>query len=140
VAINLSCWKKNIFLCILAGVVWGWVAMAVNNLTGVSPLEMGLAHNLITFSMAGAVFGLVAGGVLTIVEKRLPTRSVVLKAAGVSASIWLLLRSAGVVLSMLQPVRYHVSTPESVQGFALALFLGCILGVLWKRGLSAVTE
>ena len=107
--------------------------MAVNNLTGISPFEMGFVHNLVTFSVAGAVFGVVAGGFLSLFEGMLPFRRVFLKAPIVSVSIWLVLRGTGVALSGMRPLRYHISNPESLQGLALAVVLGLILGALWKR-------
>ncbi len=130
-----SAWSLGayrIYSSAAAGLIWGLVAMAVNSLTGVFAFEGSLAHNLISFVLGGVLFALVSGGALYLLDRYLPFRGYTAKALVVTTVLWLLLRGAGVLLSAMEPMRYHVITAESLQGLALAVVLGAILGVLWS--------
>ena len=125
---------KKFVLSIAAGVIWGWVAMAVNSVTWAFPFEGSFLHNLVSFAMAGAIFGVVAGGLLSALEGRLPFKNHILKAVIVSTAIWLVLRVGAAVLSKMEPSRFNNITSQNVQGFFLAIFLGIMLGLLLKDG------
>lgn len=124
---------KKIALSVIGGVIWGWLAMAVNSVSKVFLFEGGLTHNLASFAAAGAVFGAVACGLLCVVEARLPFKSPVLKAVMVTTGVWIVLRVGGAMLSKMEPSRYNIVTPQTLQGFFLAVTLGIILGLLLKN-------
>ncbi len=126
-------WKQSIVTGVSAGVVWGWLAMAANSLTGIYPFEASFAHNLVAFTFGGAIFGAVAGGFLNAAGPFLPLRGTLSKAVLICASLWVILRLGGAMLSVMEPHRYHVLTPETLQGFALALMLGTLMGFMWKK-------
>lgn len=128
-----SSWKHGITAGVIAGIIWGWVAMAANSVTGISPFEASFAHNLVSFTFGGAVFGVVAGGLMAVAGHILPFKRTIPKAVLVCASLWILLRLGGSMLSSMDPHRYHVFAPEIMQGFVLALVLGTLLGLTWKR-------
>lgn len=123
----------------IAGVLWGWLCYLANFISGVFPFEGSFAQNFITFSFGGAVFGVVTGGLLAVVGRFLPFRKTVFRAVFISAALWVVLRLAGDFLSMMEPERYNLVKPETVQGFFLALALGAILGLLLKKGERAAT-
>jgi hypothetical protein len=125
-------WKRGIGSGFVAGIIWGWIAMGFNAINGTFPFESSLFHNLVSFSVGGAVFGIVAGGFLTIADKWLPFKGSFTKAVFVSTSIWLVLTIGGLLLSTTNPWRYHTLMAQALQGLILALILGCILGTLWK--------
>jgi len=125
--------KQAITAGVIAGIIWGWVAMAANSVTGIFPFESTFAHNIVSFTFGGAVFGVVAGGLMAAAGHILPLKRTLPRALFVCASLWVLLRLGGTVLSSMDPHRYHVFTPEIAQGFALALVLGTLLGLTWKR-------
>ncbi|WKZ33418.1 MAG: hypothetical protein QY316_03150 [Thermodesulfobacteriota bacterium] len=125
--------KSSIKAGAIAGVLWGWLCYLANFLSGVFPFEGSFAQNFITFSFGGAVFGVVTGGLLAVVGRFLPFRKTVFRAVFISAALWVVLRLAGDFLSMMEPERYHLVKPETVQGFFLALALGAILGLLLKK-------
>lgn len=126
--------KESLLAGAAAGILWGWLCYLANYLSGVFPFEGSFAHNIVSFTFGGAVFGIVTGGLLAVIGGFLPFKGIVLKAAFVSAALWLLLRVAGDLLSVMEPHRYHVVTPETVQGLLLALALGGILGLIMRRG------
>lgn len=128
--------KGSIVAGVGAGAVWGWAAMGVNAVSGVFPFEGSFAHNLATFTLAGALFGVVVAASLALFGAYLPFKRALPKAVFLSALLWLLLRVAGAALSHMEPDRYHVLTPETVQGLALAVVLGGILGLFWKKGIE----
>ncbi len=130
-------WKDGLFLCLLAGALWGLVALLVNSLTGAFAFEFSVVHDLVTFVIGGAVFGLVTGGFLSVAGWRLPFRSIELKAAIVSLAIWVALGSTGFVLTIIKPIRYHFNLGQTLQGLFLSVILGLILGAIWKMGLRA---
>ncbi len=125
--------KNGISAGVVAGVIWGWLTMAVNAVTGVFPFEGTFTHNLVTFAAAGAIFGIVVGVVLVTGGRFLPVKSQVGKGVVISTAIWLLLRIGGIVLSAMEPHRYHLLTAEFFQGIVLAVILGALLG-LFSRG------
>lgn len=125
--------KDGVMTGLLAGIFWGWVSMALNSLTGVVPFEGSFTHNLVSFTVGGAVFGVVTAGFLATAGRFLPFKPVFAKAAFASAVLWIILRIGGDLLSHMEPERYHLITPETVQGFALSIVLGFILALFWKK-------
>ena len=125
-------WKKGVILGTIAGVIWGWVAMAVNVVSGAFAFENSLMHNLSSFAIGGAVFGVVVNGFLGLLQRLLPFKSILLNAVLLSVVFWLMLRISGAMLSSVEPDRYHIITAQSIQGFVLAIIMGFILGTLWK--------
>ena len=125
-------WKRGIMLGAVAGIIWGWVAMAVNAVSGAFAFENSLMHNLISFAVGGAVFGIVVNRFLGLLQRLLPFKSILLNAILLSIVFWLMLRIGGAMLSSVEPDRYHIITAQSIQGFVLAIIMGFILGTLWK--------
>ncbi|MBI5493117.1 MAG: hypothetical protein HY893_09305 [Deltaproteobacteria bacterium] len=124
----------------ISGIIWGWLALAVNSFTGVFPLEAGFLSALASFTIGGAVFGVASAGFLFAAARLIPFRSVVFKAIAVSTSIWIVLRAGGAVLSGMEPGRYHFNAPEALQGLLLAVLLGAVLGLFWKSGFKGTIE
>lgn len=125
-------WKKGVVLGAVAGVVWGWIAIAVNAITGAFPFEDSLLHNLATFAIGGAVFGIVTGGFLILLEGWFPLRGNLLKAVFISISLWIILFMGGYGLAVVRPERYVFELQQGVQGLILAGVFGVLLGLLWK--------
>jgi hypothetical protein len=126
-------WKRGVVAGLVAGILWGWLAVAVNTLTGVFPLGDGLLFNLATFAIGGAVFGVVVGGFLVLARDIIPFKSLLPKAVMVSVCLWVVLRIGGALLSGIVPWRYHTVLAQAVQGFFLAILMGLLLGFLWER-------
>ncbi|MEK6591075.1 MAG: hypothetical protein AABZ11_10400 [Nitrospinota bacterium] len=129
-------WKRGIGSGMAAGIVWGFAAMAVNAITGVFPVEHDLLHNITAFTTGGAIFGIVTGGLLTLIHDRLPFRTFVSNAVLITTFIWLILRIGGFLLSSVNPMRYHAELPATIQGFTLAVLMGGILGIvcqIWQK-------
>ncbi len=126
--------KDRFVYSAVAGVVWGLVAMGINNMTGVFAFESTFAHNLVSFIFGGVVFSIVSGGILYFAWGVLPFKGYLPKALIVTTFLWLILRGGGVLLSHMDPHRYHVLTPESIQGLGLAVLLGLFLGLFWRLG------
>ena len=124
--------KRRFYLSVAAGLIWGLVAMALNGFTSVFAFEGSFAHNLISFTLGGVLFGLVSGGALYFLGGLLPLKGYLIKALVVTTALWLLLRGAGVLLSAMEPTRYSVIGAEALQGLVLAVALGAILGTLWS--------
>ncbi|CAG1064565.1 hypothetical protein BAC1_00126 [uncultured bacterium] len=118
---------------VIAGVVWGWLSYLTNAVTGVFPFEGSFAQDIVSFSFAGAVFGLGTGASLALFGRFIPFRSVVARAVFASAFIWIALRLVGDMLSMMEPERYHLFTPGTIQGLGLSIVLGAILGILVRK-------
>lgn len=114
---------------LISGVLWGWLSMLVNSLTGIFVFEAGFVHDLVSFALAGVINGLVVGLLLTLIAARLPLKSFTVKAVIISVSIWLVLRAGAVILSNMHPDRYHVAMWESLQGLLLAVLLGVFIGL-----------
>ena len=126
--------KESLIAGAIAGVLWGWLCYLANYMSGIFPFEGSFAHNMLSFTFGGVVFGIVTSGILAVAGRFLPFRRLLYRAVFVSASVWIVLRLAGDMLSMMEPGRYHLVTPQTVQGFLLALALGAILGMLLKKG------
>ena len=126
--------KKGICLGILSGIVWGWVSILVNYITGVFPFEESLLKEVITFSFGGAIFGMVIGGFMSLIGDRLPFKSSLPNAIFISTAVWLVLRIGGVLLSYNDPGRFHPDAAQTLQGFMLAIVLGLILTTFWNIG------
>jgi hypothetical protein len=126
--------KKGICLGILSGIVWGWVSILVNYITGVFPFEESLLKEVITFSFGGAIFGMVIGGFMSLIGDRLPFKSLLPNAIFISMAVWLVLRIGGVLLSYNDPGRFHPDAAQTLQGFMLAIVLGLILTTFWNIG------
>lgn len=120
--------KDGLAADLVAGLLWGWLTLFVNAMTGVFTPEAGFIYDLGSFGLAGVINAFVAGGLLTLFISRLPGKSVMLKAVIVSVILWLLLRAGAMLLSHVDPERYHVATWESLQGLALAVLLGVLIG------------
>lgn len=125
-------WGKGIILGAIAGIVWGWIAMAVNAMSGAFPFENSVVQNLSNFAVGGAIFGIIVSGFLNLLQEWLPFKSVMLKAVLLSTILWLILRIGGAVLASVNPDRYHPDIPQTVQGFILAIMMGGLLGFLLK--------
>ncbi|MBE9527768.1 MAG: hypothetical protein IME99_00855 [Proteobacteria bacterium] len=131
---NTQSLKDRLVYSAVAGVVWGLVAMGINNMTGVFAFESTFTHNLVSFIFGGVVFSIVSGGILYFAGSVLPFKGYLPKALMVTTFVWLLLRGGGVLLSQMDSHRYHVVTPESIQGLGLAVLLGLFLGLFWTLG------
>ncbi|HBG47166.1 MAG TPA: hypothetical protein DDW94_09295 [Deltaproteobacteria bacterium] len=121
----------------LAGVLWGWLCYLANYFSGIFPFESSFTQNLLSFTFGGAVFGIVTAGLLAVLGGFLPFRRMVFKAVFISVTLWLALKFAGDILSIMEPERFHMVMPQAVQGILLALALGAILGLLLGRGRQA---
>jgi len=125
-------WAKGIGLGIISGIIWGWIAMAVNAFTGVFPFENSLSHNLVTFATGGAVFGVVTSSFLILLKGWLPLKGNLLKVVFISTTLWIILFMGGYGLAVVRPERYVFEVGQGVQGFFLAIFFGLLLGILWR--------
>ncbi len=121
--------KDAITAGLAGGLIWGVLSMGINSVTGVFSFEQPLLYNLMAFATGGAVFGVVTGALLCALWWVFPTGSVLLRAVAVSVFVWVVLRGGGLVLSYINPYRYHAVFAEALQGFALSILLGVILGV-----------
>src|SRR3990167_3652972 len=88
---------------VLAGVLWGWAAMAVNSQTNVLGFEATFAHNLMAFSVGGALFGGVSGGLMRALSGILPFKRPLPNAIIVSFGLWVVIRLVGAILSGMEP-------------------------------------
>ncbi|MBI5286873.1 MAG: hypothetical protein HY878_04685 [Deltaproteobacteria bacterium] len=123
---------KNVMLGAIAGIAWGWVAMAVNAVSGAFQFEGSLSHNLVTFAIGGALFGIVVSGFLSLLQDWLPFRSHLVKAICVATMVWIVLFMGSYGLAVVKPERYVFEVQQGVQGFILAIALGVLLGLLWR--------
>jgi hypothetical protein len=126
-------WKRGVLAGLLAGIVWGWLAVLVNRITGAFPYEQRLLFNLLTFAVGGGLFGVASGWLLALTQDILPFKRLLTKAVLVSVCLWVVLLIGGGVLSGIVRGRYHADTAQTVQGFFLAVVMGILLGVFWKR-------
>jgi hypothetical protein len=128
--------KEALWMGVIAGVLWGWTALGVDYITGIFPIESSIAHNLASFTIGGALLGVVAGGLLALVGGYLPFKGTLIKAVSVTLGLWLLLRLGGMFLSGMDHHRYHQEVSQTIQGFVLAAVMGIFLGLLWKKKLK----
>ncbi len=126
-------WGSVIGSGIFAGVLWGLLSLIINKFTGAFPFESSVTHNIIIFAASGAIFGIVTSGLLLITGNLLPFKRHLAKAVLVSLSLWVVLRLAGMLLTSMDPMRYHLVNPETIQGLILAIVLGLFLGLAWER-------
>jgi len=129
-------WKRGIKSGVVAGIVWGWLAVAANSVSGIFPFEHSIIYNLVASSIGGMLFGIVAGGFLTVTYRWIPLKGALPKAVFLTTSLWLLLRLGGFLLSLAEPDRFHQSILETLQGLVLVAVMGCVLGFVWKRQLG----
>ena len=129
---DLMEWKWGIFYGFAAGVLWGWVTIAVNTISGAFLFEQGPVNTLLTFSVGGAFFGVVTGGFLMLTRDRIPFKGIIPKAILISTGLWFALRLAGFIMSTVAPDRYHPDSIQTIQGIGMAVVLGGILGTVWK--------
>jgi hypothetical protein len=118
----------------LSGILWGMLTLTVNSMTGAFPFEASLALNLSSFCFAGALFGVVSAGFLAVLEKVLPFKRVLLKAAVISGGIWVIVFGSTVFLALNDTGRYHFDAHQGLQGFSLSLVMGALLAFFWRRG------
>ena len=131
---------KGIVSGVVAGIVWGWISMVVNSISGAFPFEHSFFFNVVIFSISGAIFGVIVSEFLVLIGERLPFKRILPKAIMVSTSFWLLLRSGGIVLSIMMPDRYHPEIPQAIQGFFLSVILGVLVSLLWDKETKALTS
>ncbi|MBI2412772.1 MAG: hypothetical protein HYV24_06145 [Deltaproteobacteria bacterium] len=124
--------KDGIIAGAVGGVLWGFVSMAVNSATGVFTPETGLLHDTVSFALGGGLFGVVAGGIIGAGGGMIPFRNIFARSIFTSTLIWLILRVGGAMLSTIEPERYHVLTPEALQGLSLSALLGAMIAGVWS--------
>ena len=123
---------KGFSLGAVSGILYGVAGIALNQVTGAFPFEMNMALLLTTFATGGAIFGVITGCLMSVTENLFLPGRPVLKASVISVGFWLALRLGAALLTAADPGRYHPDIGQTVQGFALSLLLGVILGSLWK--------
>ncbi|MFQ5455362.1 MAG: hypothetical protein ACE5EA_04040 [Nitrospirota bacterium] len=121
-------WRQGVWTGIIAGMVWGLIAMVINAISGLFYFEDRIWYNILSFMVGGGIFGVAAGGIMVLTYDWLPFKKLWVKAVFVSTSMWLILRIGGVVLSFINTERYYNITAQTIQGFILAIILGSILG------------
>ena len=126
-------YKKWLRVGVLSGILWGLIAMIVNRFTSVFIWEEGFHEDLLTFSMAGAFFGVVVTILFSLFLQRLPFKSYLLKAVMVSTGVWFIIWGGAIILHFIKPERYHPNLLQSVQGFFLAIILGLIIGWFYQH-------
>lgn len=125
-------WKMGIVSGVVAGTVWGWLAMIIHAVTGISPAEHSILYNLFPFTAGGIIFGIFSGGILALIHDRLPFKTYFGKAVMLTTLMWLILHIGGFLLSLIDSGRYHYTSREAVPGLILFLLLGSILGAVWQ--------
>lgn len=130
--IDFAGWKRGIGSGVVAGIVWGWLAMIIHTVTGISSAEHSILYNMFPFTTGGIIFGIVSGGILALIHDRLPLKTSFGKAVMLTTCIWLILHVGGFLLSLIDSGRYHYSSREAVQGLMLFVLLGGILGAVWQ--------
>ena len=134
--IDYAIWKRGIGSGVVAGIVWGWLAMIIHAVTKISPVEHSILYNMFPFTIGGVIFGILSGGLLALIHDSLPFKTSFGKAVMLTSLIWLMLHVGGFLLSLIDSGRYHYSSREAVQGLMLAVLLGGILGVVWSKSHS----
>ncbi len=131
--------EKGILLGFISGVASSWIGIALNKITGVFPFEASLPSLLLTFAVGGAIFGIAAGGFMTLTSKLFLVDRPLLKAVIISVGIWLALRVGGMALTLMNHDRYHPDVAQTAQGLALALMTGGMLGILWNLKIGSAS-
>ncbi len=75
---------------------------------------------------------MIIGCLFLLVGSRMPFKKILPNAVVLSVFFWLALRLGGQILSHENYARYVTDSAETIQGFVLAVVLGCILGAFWK--------
>ncbi|MBI3008960.1 MAG: hypothetical protein HYY56_05565 [Candidatus Omnitrophica bacterium] len=130
-------WKRGIISGVIAGAVWGCLAITINTASRAFIFEETLLHRLITFTAGGAIFGMVVSGVLSMTRYWMSSRNIFLEAICISVSLWGILEAGGILLHFIKPGRFHLDMAQIVQGIFLAFIMGVLLGFLWKIGKRA---
>ena len=131
--IDYAGWKRGIGSGVVAGIVWGWLAMVIHAVTRISPGEHSILYNMFPFTIGGVIFGIFSGGILALIHDSLPFKTSFVKEVLLTTWIWLILHVGGFLLSLIDSGRYHYSSREAVHGLMLAVLLGGILGVVWSK-------
>jgi len=124
---------RGIITGIIAGAVCGVGMIALNHITGAFNFESSLRHNLAAFAIGGALFGILSGGIVSLVSGYLPFGKVA-NAVIVSVVVWTLLRTVGAGLAGLDPFRFHSDISQTYQGLGFSILLGVVLGFALKSG------
>src|SRR3989304_5863992 len=72
---DYAVWKRGIGSGVVAGIVWGWLAMIIHAVTKISPVEHSILYNMFPFTIGGVIIGILSGGLLALIHDRLPFRS-----------------------------------------------------------------
>ncbi len=123
---------KGFSIGVLSGVLLGIIGIIVNTITSAFPFEMNIVMLLVTFSIGGAIFGVVVGGLMAVTDSLFLIDRPVIRAVALSAGFWAILRLVGSALTMADHERYHPVMVQSIQGLVLAIALGVIFGLIWK--------
>lgn len=126
-------WRRGIVLGSITGAIWGLIALMVNALSRAFPFEFGLFHNLITFAIGGAIFGIVVSGFLSLLEGWLPFKGITSKTVYIATTLWVILFLGGYLLATVNPERYTFEIHQGLQGLILAVIFGLFLGTLWEK-------
>ncbi len=123
---------KGFSLGTVAGVLYGLAGIVLNQVTGAFPFEMNLTSLFGTFAVGGAIFGVIAGCLMSVTDNLFLAERPVSRAVIISVGFWLSLRFGAALLTMHDSHRYHPVYEQSIQGLLLSVILGLILGLLWK--------
>jgi len=122
--------KSFIATGLFAGIIWGWLAMAINTVSGVFPFEGTFLSNWAAFTVAGGLFGAAVCGAMRLLSGVLPFKRTLANPVLVSVGFWLVLRVGGALLSAVEPGRFHVVTLQTLQGLFLSVALGVIVWLI----------
>ena len=128
--IDFSGWKRGIGSGVVAGIVWGWLAMIIHAGISISTAEHSILYNMFPFTIGGGIFGAFSGGILSLIHDRLPFKTSFGKAVLLTIWIWLMLHVCGFLFSMIDNSRFHYSSREALHGLMLFVLLGGILGAV----------
>lgn len=123
---------KGLSLGTVSGVLYGLAGIVLNQVTGAFAFEMNITSLLGTFAVGGAIFGIIAGCLMSVADNLFLSGRPVLKALTISVGFWLVLRSGAALLTTYDPYRYHSVFGQTLQGLVLSVLLGLVLGLLWK--------
>ncbi|HBO84929.1 MAG: hypothetical protein A2073_03015 [Deltaproteobacteria bacterium GWC2_42_11] len=125
-------WKKSIIMGAIAGMLWGWIAMFANTVTGAFAFEQSLLQHLVTFTVGGIIFGIVVSGFLSLLKDFLPFKNSLVSSVFIATGLWIVLFLGGYGLALADAERYHFNIPQGIQGLILAALLGVLIGFSWK--------